>query len=195
MRRSGLALLLLVLLGCGKGLPAKPSSPAEAAPAGAPAISPDAAASSMEVKGVELRLYDNHPSAGEERKPTFWVHADACALQDDNLWSFDKARAIIYGRDQNQEPIRIEAARGRFQESKMAYLEGGIEAWIGAMRLHLQDIEWNNDEDVARSDNPLTIASPRLYLEASSVRLLPKTREMTLTHVSGLIQIEEGDES
>lgn len=199
MRRLGcgirrLALLLLVLLGCvGCGLPVKPSKPVEPFSAGARPASTEAS-STMEVKGVELRLYDTRPSGGEERKPTFWIHADVCSLLEENIWSFEKAHAIIYGRDQAEEPIRLEAGRGRFQESKMAYLKDGVDAFIGAMHIRLQDIEWINDENVARSDSPLSIMTPRSYLEAASLRLYPEKRQLVLTHVSGLIQVEQGEE-
>jgi hypothetical protein len=107
---------------------------------------------------------------------------------EDNVWAFEKARAIIYGREEGDDVV-MEAGRGRFQESKMALLTGGVDVRIGKMRVTLSDIEWLNDERVARSDNPLTMTSEDMHIEASSLKLYPDRKELVLTNAKGILQM------
>ena len=142
----------------------------------------------MEAQAVDLRLFDDRPTGGAPRKPTFWVHAEVFALEEDDIWSFEKARAVIYGRDAKDELITLEAGQGRFQETKMAYLEGDIIARVHNMTLKMQDIEWINEEGVARTDSPLSVRTETSHLKASSLRLYPDEKRLVMTDVSGLLE-------
>jgi len=187
VKRCALAAGILLLLGCGQVLaPKPPAGPASASEA----LGIDRDQLSMEAKGVDLRLFDTHPTNGDTRKPTLWVHADLCTLEEQNIWSFQKAHAVIYGRDPNDAEITLEAGSGRFQEAKMAYLKDGVKVHVGKMDLDLADFEWINDERVGRTDNPITVASKDLNLTASSMRLYPDKRQIQMTNASGMMRIE-----
>lgn len=186
--RWGVAGIVLALaVACGKG-----PAPTGTAPSAAPSI-PAASDErmNMEGQGVDLWLLDSHPTAdGQNRKPTFRVHADGFSLAEDDIWSLEQARAVIFGRDENAPEIQLVAGRGRFQQGKMAYLKDGVDVTVGEMRMTLSDIEWLNDERVARTDSPLTITTPDSHLEAASMRMYPDRRQVELTRVTGLIHLE-----
>lgn len=141
-------------------------------------------------QGVDLRLFDTDPTTGAPRKPNFWIHAEVFSVADKDIWSFQKARAVIYGNDERDQEIHLEAGEGKFQESKMAYLKGGVIGSVGDMKLDLIDIEWLNEQNMAKSDNPVSIRNGDSHLQATSMRLYPKEKQMLLTNVTGLVSFE-----
>ena len=186
MRRSAIRLALTVFLaGCGSGLPTAAPDRAEGS-AAAPAVGPSD--DRMEMEGVDLRLFDGEPTADTPRMPTFWVHTNVFSIDGEDIWSFEQARAVIYGRNQLEENILLEAGSGRFQEGKMAYLRGGVVARVGDMRLDLTDLEWLNDERLARTDQPVSIATSDSHLTASSLRMYPDQKQLVLTNVTGTVR-------
>ena len=186
MRRCALAAGVLLLVGCGDlYAPKPPQTPGSAREA----LGVDRDRLSMEARGVDLRLFDAHPTDGETRKPTLWLHADEFTLEEQNISSFQKARAVIYGKEADDAEITLDAGSGRFQESKMAYLKDGVSVRIGGMSLQLEDFEWINEERVGRTDRPVTVTSEDLHLTASSMRLYPDKRQIQLTSVSGTMRI------
>jgi lipopolysaccharide export system protein LptC len=140
--------------------------------------------------GVDLRLFDTDPTTGAPRKPNFWIHAEIFSVADKDIWSFEKARAVIYGKNEGDQEIHLEAGEGKFQESKMAYLKGGVKGTVGDMKLEMTDIEWLNDENMAKSDNPVSIKNGDSRLQAASMRLYPKDKQLLLTNVTGLVSFE-----
>jgi hypothetical protein len=208
LKRVVVSLLALLVAACGKTPePAKQpeqngdrpqtsgSVPAFQAPASSDTAPAEGA--SMKGQGVDLRLFDASPTQGGSRKPTFWVHADTFSLGEKNLWTFEKARAVVYARNEEDPQVTFEAGSGQFQETKgedgkggMAFLRGGVTAQVGPMRLQLSDIEWVNDERTARSDSPVTITSEDSNLSASSVRLYPDQKQLVMTNVTGELQLE-----
>ena len=187
LRRVLPVALLAVSAGCGREAP--PPEPVS----GPPASIVDAPQEAVSMSGINLFMHDARPTAGATRKPTFSVHADFFAMLDDQVWSFENARASIYGQSPEQEEIRLQAARGRFEEDRGALLEGGVTAYVGDMTLELGDIEWINprsegEEGIARSDNDLRVNSPSLQLHASSVRLYPESKRFVLTNVEGVVR-------
>lgn len=189
-------MFLAAATGCGSPYAPPPASEKQAAfPTDAGAFPADAGApaenvQSMEGRGLDLRLYDTDPTTGVPRKVNLWIHADSWSVtEDQDIWSFQKARAVIYGNDEQTEAITIEAGEGRFQESKMAYLKGGVHAQISDMNLELTDLEWLNESSVAQSDNALSIQKGDSFLKASGVRLYPNTKKLTLTNVSGELRL------
>ena len=182
-----LLLVLAAAAGCGNGFngqkPAQP--PVPPAPAGAPG--PHA---NMEGRGADFRLFDGDPTSGPARRPRLWLHVDSFSLAEENIWSFRNARAVIYGRDDRMEDMFLEAGGGSYQEAKSAYLKDGVTAKIGEMKLELRDIEWLNDEGLAKSDYPVTITTPDSELKASSVRLYHKEKRLVLTDVTGTLRLE-----
>lgn len=186
--RICVAVLALACIGCGREAAPPPPVPAEDAEPIATA--PQEAVS---MSGINLFMHDARPTAGATRKPTFSVHADYFAMLDDQVWSFENARAAIYGQDAQQEEVRLQAARGRFEEDRGAFLEGGVSAFVGDMTMELANIEWINpreegEEGVARSDNELRVNSPSLQLHASSLRLYPESKRFVLTNVEGMVR-------
>jgi hypothetical protein len=180
---------VLLLLGCGQ-IPAP--KPPERPPSAREALGIDRDRLSMEAQAVDLRLFDTHPTNGDTRKPTLWLHADIGALEEQNIWSFQKARAVIYGRSQDDPEITLEAGSGRFQEAKMAYLKDGVKVHVGKMDLELADFEWINDDRLGRTDHPITVRSDDLQLTASSMRLYPDDRRIQMKGGSGMMRIERG---
>ena len=187
MKSCALAAGVLLLLGCGQVLaPEPPQRPASAREV----LGVDQDRLSMEAKSVDLRLFDSRPTDGEARKPTLWIHADTFRIEEQNISSFQKARAVIYGKDRDDAEITLDAGSGRFQESKMAYLKDGVNVKIGNMYLQLEDFEWINDDRLGRTDRPVTVTSEDLHLTASSMRLYPDERRIQMTGVAGTMRIE-----
>jgi hypothetical protein len=178
-----------LFLGCGQVFAPKPP---ERTPSAREALGIDRDRMSMEAQAVDLRLFDTHPTNGDTRKPTLWLHAEVGTLEEQNIWSFQKARAVIYGRSQDDPEITFEAGSGRFQEAKMAYLENGVKVRVGNMDLELADFEWINDERVGRTDHPVTVTSKDFRLTASSMRLYPDDRRIQMKGGSGMMRIERG---
>lgn len=195
-------ILLVAAAGCGNPYTPPPASekqgdssgagafPTDAGPFPAEGGAPAGNAQSMEGRGLDLRLYDTDPTTGVPRKVNLWIHADVWSVtEDQDIWSFQKARAVIYGQDEQAEAITLEAGEGRFQESKIAYLKGGVHARVSDMNLELTDLEWLNDEGVAQSGNALSIQKGDSFLKASGVRLYPSKKKLTLTNVSGELRL------
>ncbi|MCX5769519.1 MAG: LPS export ABC transporter periplasmic protein LptC [Candidatus Hydrogenedentes bacterium] len=196
MNRRAQTVLLLILFaayGCGNGFNGhKPASPA-AAPA--PPNGPEQRANAnMEGRGADFRLFDGDPTSGPARRPRLWLHVDSFSLAEQNIWSFKNARAVIYGRDEQMDDMFLEAGGGSYQEAKSAYLKDGVTAKIGEMKLELRDIEWLNDEALAKSDYPVTITTPDSELKASSVRLYHKEKQIVLTDVTGTLRLERAQQ-
>ena len=146
-----------------------------------------------EAHDLNLRLYEGNPTAGETRRPTFWVHAEVFTLGEENVWLFEQAHAMIYGHGEKGSEITIDAGRGRFQEGKAAYLKDGVTAQVGDMHIDLTDLEWINDERMARTDNPVSVTSPDSNMKASTLRLYPDQKQLLLTRVSGTVKLERNE--
>jgi hypothetical protein len=187
--RNGCCLLLLALAAAGCGGDHRPGA---VQPGIEPATDPED--DIMVMSGIDLYMHDMRPTAGLTKKPTFWVHADEFSIIDDNVWAFEDARAVIYGQNLEDGNIILEARRGHFEESRRAFLQDDVVAQVGAMTIHLSDIEWRNpgsDTDgIALSDNPVRISDPDLEIEASSLRLYPADKRFELTGVTGQVRFE-----
>ena len=178
-------LLLSLLADCGKSLAPKPPEPKPNAQPGLPASD-----NPVTMTGINLYLHDTRPTDGAPRKPTLWVQADEFSLMQDDVWAFAKARAVIYGRDDESENITIEANRGEFKEGERAYMSNGVVAHVGTITLDMQDMEWVNEKREARTDNPIHLVDGKTRLDAASARLLPDERMFILTKVKGVIQLK-----
>ncbi len=187
MRHCVLAAGVLLIAGCGEVLVAKPP---QAPVSASESLGVDKDRLSMEARGVDLRLFDARQTDGESRKPTLWLHADMFTLEEQNISSFKKARAVVYGKDAATEEITLEAGAGRFQESKMAYMKDGVVARIGKLTLQLEDFEWINETREGKTEHPVTVTSDSAHLTASSMRLYPETRKIELVSVSGSMRFE-----
>lgn len=185
-----MAVVFSLLLGCGP-MYAPPPAKNQPSKAGTPnAAGSTANESSAQLKGVDLWLYHTAPTAGVERKPTCWVHADAFTLESDNSWALDTAKAVIYAREANEPDIRIEARHGRFQESKMAHLSDGVKAKVGDMRIEMAEVQWLNDERVLQTDRPASIVTDDMQLDVETLSLYPDKRQIIMTRVTGTVELE-----
>jgi hypothetical protein len=187
VRSHAFVVLGIILLGCSQGLTPKPP---ETGPAVEDQPPPAAERMTMEAQGVDLRLFPTSPTAGVPRKPTFWLHTDVFRQTEEGLWSFGKARAIIYAHDAADPDITMEAGQGRFQEAKMAYLKDAVVVRIGAMTLELEDIEWLNDTEVAQTDNPVRITTEDWHLQAANLRLYHKQKQIVMTNGIGSMRFD-----
>jgi hypothetical protein len=184
------AICVAAAAGCGRD--SKPDS-TKAAPEDLGATAPKSSETdrlAMQGSGLDLRLTDTSPTRGDSRKPTFWLHADTYSLADENIWSFEKARAIIYGRGEHGTEIHLEAGQGRFQENTMAQMKGGVDVQFEDMRLQLSDMEWINAERVARTDHPVSVASNSVQLQAATLRLYPDEKQLVMTDAVGTMRFD-----
>lgn len=190
----GLTVIMLSLVaGCGGSAPQPDAEPEPKAAAPLPDLIEARAKAggtmAMRAEGVDLRLWDSRPSAGETRKPTFWVHAGVLIVSEDEDYTFENATAIVYGRDDGEGQITLEAGRGTFREDTMARLQGGVTAHVMAMTIALEDFEWNNEEQVGFTNNAIAITSPDSNMKASSLRLYPESKGMEMTDVIGTLRL------
>lgn len=162
-----------------------------AAKPGAPNLTGSTAnESTAQLKGVDLWLYGTAPTAGADRKPTCWVHADAFTLESDNSWALDTAKAVIYAREPGEPDIRVEARHGRFEESKMASLRDGVTANVGDIRIEMIEVQWLDDERVLQTDRPASITTGNMQLDVETLRMYPDKREIVMTRVTGTVGLE-----
>jgi len=188
VKRWAIAALAAILPGCG---PMMTPPPPKAAASDLPgATNSPIRDNTARLEGVDLWLYGTDPTAGADRKPTCWVHADAFTLEHDNAWSLESAKAVIYARDGDAPDIRIEARHGRFEESKMASLRNGVTAQIGDIWLKMEEVLWLNDERELRTDRPVSITARHMQLHAEALRLYPDKQEISMTRVTGTIELE-----
>lgn len=143
------------------------------------------------MRGIDLRLYDIRPTFGRFGKPTFRVQAKTGSLKDEGMWVFEGAEAVIYGRDEGDEDVTLEAARGRFHQDEGASLAGGITARVGAMVLELEDMVWINADREARTDKPVRIVDGATRLRGGTLRLYPDKRMFVLTDAKGVIRFDK----
>ena len=72
----------------------------------------------------------------------------------------------------------------------MAELKGGVDVQFEDMHLQLSDMEWINEERVARTDNPVSLASNSVQLQAATLRLYPDEKQLVLTHAAGTMRFD-----
>ena len=185
-------LLLAWFMGCiaGCGEPAKPPA-MPATPENATTDSGKQNSVGVEFKGVDLRLFNTEPTQTSARKPRFWLHADKQTITAEGVTSFEKAHAVVYGKETDEEQLTLDAGAGQYKEDEMVYLSNEVVARAGEVTIRAQDMTYENNSKVAKSDNPVSIDSPKMQLKAASVRILPDTREMELGQGSGTIPIGE----
>lgn len=145
----------------------------------------------ISMSGIQLYLHDTAPTGGQARKPRFMVEAARSSMESDNSWSFEEARAVLFNAETEEEDIVFHAGEGSFVENQEAYLGGGVEALAGHVNIQLQDIIYEQleteNEVVAYTENPVSIESPALELDAERMQIHAATRTMTFQEVSGWI--------
>jgi len=187
VKRWAIAAVVVILPGCGPMIASPPPKTNTALPGVTGAPMQD---NTARLEGVDLWLYGTEPSAGADRKPTCWVHANAFTLDHDNAWSLESAKAVIYARDTDTPDILIEARHGRFEESKMASLNDGVTAQVGEIHLKMDEVQWLNDERELRTDRPASITTRHMQLHAETFRLYPDKQEIIMTRVIGTVEWE-----
>ncbi|MDQ1257938.1 MAG: hypothetical protein QG656_2546 [Candidatus Hydrogenedentes bacterium] len=187
-----MAALLLFAAACGS----KPVPPAEApsvsAPEPAAASEPAAepAGPEMTMTGINIYMHDKRPTLGTPRKPTFWVKAETFTSTEDGLRSFKNARAVVYSRKEGEPDIVFEAKNGWMKEEERAFLDQGVVGTIGTMTLELEDIEWLNEERLAKTDKPVRMVDGEMHLDAATLRLYPDERKYVMTDAEGVLLLE-----
>ena len=158
----------------------------------APAAETSELSGRMAMTGMDLYLHDYRPTAGGARKPTIWVHSDEGEISTEtSAWTLGRSRAVLYR--ENGEDIILQAMSGSFDETnETAQLSGGVNITTGSLAMELDEIEWDNEEGVARSSGPVTITQGRTLLSASSLVLNPAEDTMLLINGSGRIDLTSG---
>ena len=185
--------LILVALLAGCGGPVIEKIPSQQQAPMADDVKQDAHSDDVQAQGVDLRMFVTDPTTGAARNPTFWVHADKFSLSNEDIWSLTNAKAVIYSHSEGEEEqIYLEAGTGRFQqETQMAYLKEGVIAHAGQMRIELNDIEWVNEQRVARSENPVSLETPNANISAATLQLYPDKKQLIMTGVQGAFQFDK----
>lgn len=188
IRSTAIATALCGLAGCGFfSSPAPPPLPSVDSGAAAPAR--EDIEDGITMTGINLFIHDNAPTvSGVERKPLLWLHADTYRMEG-TVWWVQGARAVIYAHDEEGADLTMEAACGRFDEGKGAYLEEGVVARMADLVIEMQDVTCDILEDrsvgTASSDHPVRVRGEDIELDAGGIRLHPDTREVELTDVRG----------
>lgn len=185
--RRGAAAITLAVCAAACGVHVAPGVPKEELKDLAMLTTPGA---DVTMSGINLYLHDTRPTGDAPQKPTFWVRAETFALLEENTWSFEKAYAVAYGRDEGAQDIHFEAASGEFKEQERAVLRGGVKAHIGTMTLELEDVEWRNADRMAHTERPVHMLDGTTDLMASALRMYPDEERLFLTDVSGFIDLE-----
>ena len=156
---TAFAAVCSAISGAGCGAPAPPpSTPPENPANGAPTSTTGTPGSvGVESQGVDLRLFSMDPTQTGPRKPRFWLHADKQTISADGTTSFEKAHAVVYGKDTDVEQLVIDAGAGQYKQDEMVYLNNGVVAQAGDTTIQVTDMTYENNEKVARSDNPVSI--------------------------------------
>ena len=140
-----------------------------------------------------LRLFDESPGADGARRPVFTVSSPQFSHEGGGRWLFRDASAVIL--DPGGEEILLRAASGRMnQETREAWLEGDVTLQAEDMAMELQDVEWVNEDRVARSGKPLRVAVGETRFEASAMELWPDENRLRLTDVRGSIHLKGFEE-
>lgn len=144
------------------------------------------------MEGMDLYMHNYRPTTGEPDKPTFWVHAEKGELVDGHtIWELAQARAVVYR--EAEADLVLEAAHGLFDEAnRVARLYGGVVVTAGVVTMELADIEWNNEEGVAKSVGSVTVVNGASWLKASALFLNPEEDIMRLTDATGRIDFSGG---
>ncbi len=175
-------LALAATSGCGR-----PSPPA----VNEEVSSQPAAVDSMVMRGIDLYMHRRDLGVGASIKPALWIRADSFTIAEGTIYSFEKARAVIYGKEDSEE-IVVEAQRGSFEQDTSAALEGDVRLTAGTLSMLLRDISWappgENSDGAAHTENPVVIDDPDLQLNAAAMRLHPDSRTFELTRASGVVR-------
>ncbi|MFA7691592.1 MAG: LPS export ABC transporter periplasmic protein LptC [Candidatus Hydrogenedentes bacterium] len=143
----------------------------------------------MQMKGINLYMHRPASADTATGKPELWISADSFSVQEEQIYSFEKAHAVIYSKDDQE--ITLDAAQGIFEQDKSARLEGEVRMVAGSLKIMLHDIEWSREEGTqgtAKTDRSVIIDDPDLQLNAAGMRLYPDERVFELTDVSGVVR-------
>lgn len=153
-----------------------------------PAPALDEARGRMDMTGMDLYMHDYAPTDGTPRKPSLWVHADrGQATEDAEVWKLTGAHAVIYGDpEKGTNDLTVDAEDGVFdRRNNVAQLRGTVLVETGSIRLALQEIEWDNTANLARSQSRVQVIEGDTALDAESLELDPDTGSFVLKNVSG----------
>lgn len=176
--------VITTLTGCGNVFApmGDPSDNSGAAPANVVAPGEQAPQSN----DITLRFFDAEPSPSGEKFPSFEVHSLDFTQVADEVWTFRGAEATIYARD--GENIDITAGEATMNnETQSAVMKGEVVLKKGTMTMTLEDLEWSNDERIAKSDHPLTIVRGDTHIMADSVIYYPDEDRVVLPAADGHI--------
>jgi hypothetical protein len=141
------------------------------------------------MEGLDLLFHEAGPTFGELRKPTFWVHAVRATCTDSmRQWSLEASNAVIY-REQ-AENLLLSAGAGFFdKEVGVALLSEGVRLTTGVVVVKLEDLQWDNDQQVATSDHPTEFSDGVSLLSGKAFAVHPRENLVQLTDGGGTIHL------
>jgi hypothetical protein len=143
----------------------------------------------MQGEGINLRMFSSRPTFGETEDPTFWVHAErGHLLEDPRVWTLEQAHAVIY-RDPEEDIVLVAKIGTVDENSKAAHLDGGVHVTSGSFVAELENIRWDDETGVARSDATARLDDGVNRLVGESIALYADEDRFELGQGSARIQL------
>lgn len=178
-------MMLTALAGCGKAVKTLAPIPQPPPNANAQAAQPQ---DRMTMRDLQLFQYDRK-STGD--KPRIEITAEKAISPQDETWTIEGAKATIHTA--KDEDIRLTAAKGNVDQRKgkeSAFLQGGVLMETPTSKVEMQSAQWQNQDGIIKSDEPITVTGQDIQMTASSMVYYPDDDRLLLSNVSGAINLE-----
>ena len=187
IREGMAAILVLTLLAAGCSSPEPPETPSpENAVEDQVALPPDEEGAMA--GDMTLRLFDEQAGPEGARHPLFTITSPSFFGHGEGQWGFNDAQATI--REPNGDIIEMRAGTGEVnQQTRQAVLRDSVTVTARGLRLELEELEWLNDERIARSEKPLEVVVESGRVQAESMELHPAEDRLYLNKVRGSLRL------
>lgn len=187
IRSAAAASVALALLAAGCSSPESPEvSQPEETVEGQDALPPDEEGAMT--GDMTLRLFDEQAGPEGSRHPVFTITSPAFSGRGAGQWGFNEATAII--REPDGDTIEMQAGAGELnQQTGRAVLRDSVAVTARGLRLELEELEWLNEEGIARSNKPLEVVVEYGKVQAESMELHPADNRLYLNKVRGSLRL------
>ncbi|MFP4171768.1 MAG: LPS export ABC transporter periplasmic protein LptC [Candidatus Hydrogenedentota bacterium] len=187
IKSAAAAFVALAFLAVGCSSPESPEvSEPEEAVEGQDALPPDEEGAMA--GDMTLRLFDEQGGPEGSRHPLFTITSPGFFGNGAGQWGFNEATALI--REPNGDTIEMRAGAGELnQQTRRAVLRDSVTVTARDLRLELEELEWLNDEGIARSDKPLEVVAEYGNVQAEGMELHPADNRLYLNKVRGSLRL------
>ena len=187
IREGAAAILMLTLLAAGCSSPEPPEAPSPEDAVEDQGALPRDEEGAM-AGDMTLRLFDEQAGPEGARHPLFTITSPSFYGHGEGQWGFNEATAII--REPGGDTIEMQAGAGELnQQTRRAFLHDSVTVTARGLRLELEELEWLNDEGIARSDKPLEVVVESGSVQAESMELHPAEDRLYLNKVRGSLRL------